>query len=39
MVLLIGYFWFDDNEEEEDVEELGLDIFFNNFVVGGEFLI
>lgn len=38
MVLLIGYFWFDDNEEEEDVEELGLDIF-NNFVVGGEFLI
>lgn len=27
MVLLIGYFWFDDNEEEEDVEELGLDIF------------
>lgn len=38
MILLIGYFWFDDNEEEEDVEELGLDIF-NNFVVSGEFLI
>lgn len=34
----IGYFRFDDNEEEEDAEESGSDIF-NNLAVSGEFPI
>lgn len=34
----IGYFRFDDNEEEEDAEESGSDIF-NNLAASGEFPI